>query len=1301
MAQRLTRNTFEGGLNTDIDISKIDPIFYTDAHNLELVSNGKFHSFTNIAGTTDIKNLIGTGTNEVLGVFANTYLISGTAKKCLTVFFTNNSTFNIWCVDVDAAATYKLFQETVDNAYLTSDNVVDAFGYAENNVDYVYFADDNKEIRSFRCEIPSPYTDNFLSAADISVLRRGANGIITLDSILTGGALLSGAYQFTYRMVNPVNKKFTKWSSLTLPIHVYSAANSSSSPVFSDYGLPTTFKIRLDITPTPTELSNFSYFQLAVVENIYPTGAEAIVDGDNRTFVASVLPIQATSTYLSSGVLQNYEFKTNAKIGVIPIEEIVVDLAAVKSAKTISVKENKLIAGGIKYHSFTFDHGEPSVISGSVITKTISLGDIFSSHEQSIFRGYFRDEVYRLGIVYRDTFGNKAPAKILDMRAVTNNQISGSAIDMKFPSRSTNNAFTIMDNNGSPDRIRSLGLNLSAIRNHPSWAVGFDIVRVKRKKKILSQSPLIPMSYVQGVGAINNYPSDANTVPDGGDPETTYPDAQPQTTSKVYVPKNLFWPESRVISRATSSVGSGVSTGKIGESKLVRNSTNIPVAMIFPQNHMYDDGVFTLSGSEKLQTIDFCTLRLAPTEYSSGIAGDLMNTKIKGTFYALDAGDYYFDPAWSGKSLAESLAPINGYIAFKNLGISDSLNGKKIMDYDSLKTANVDYGFAPQIQKSVVVDAPTIDNHEVMGVRTLTFANAGATAVVGSSVPLFSGNPSLTYENQNTISNKYVTEYSGFSSSYVQAIKIVNIINDYSDDRYGDIDAEHEFISTGASYIFNPTELANIAAGSTVDVNIDVFGGDCFVSPHTFKISDGAYSVVNQQKWNTPGTADSSSNLISKWSKYFLNSSGSAISLPIGLEGVAQFVTVILESEYNGGVMAQDLLISLGFTNNIPIMTSSGGEENLKAPLTYRYNINLSKQNDEKVYLPLPSFNFQKNDFPARVLWSDQKIYNTDDIGFDVIRVLNFKDLEEKNGKITKLALEGDNLYAIQEKGIVGLPVGETQLTTTDAGSLSIGTSSFLGRPIMIDDKRGGQHLKGIVETGSIIYIPDVNNKAVYALIGNQLQPIHDGEFNNETLFRTLFSTVPTQRSLKGIYDAFRGEYWIAGANYCYRFNEKRKQWISNFEFPSGSLSGGVSTNSKLYLVSKIANLISVKSMYTGIANSLFGTIVTPRVTVSINPDDPISKTFDNQMYVATQRLATADFTVEREDELTDQVVSGTIIEVPSVEGNYRIKLPRASTLERLRGLRMITTIKWKTTNLFSTLSAIYTKYRHSSRTPF
>lgn len=423
-----------------------------------------------------------------------------------------------------------------------------------------------------------------------------------------------------------------------------------------------------------------------------------------------------------------------------------------------------------------------------------------------------------------------------------------------------------------------------------------------------------------------------------------------------------------------------------------------------------------------------------------------------------------------------------------------------------------------------------------------------------------------------------------------------------------------------------------------------------------------------------------------------------ALMMPVALEKVAQFVQVYLESEYNGGVMDNDILKVVGTVtgSTTPILNVTK-ESDLKTPLTYNHNINLSKQNDQKVYFVKPNYFVEQNDFGARILISDQKVYNSDTQGFDVFKVLNFTDLEESRGTITALRLAGDRLYAVQEKSISDLPLGQSQIEQTDAGILSVGTGSTLGRPIVIDSNRGGQHLASIAESGGLLYIPDNRNKAVYQVGGQEMRVISSN--GNDTLFRDFFATEIPERELVTVYDPIKKQYWLSSNDNTYVYNEMANLWVGNLEF-DGNLKGGVSTNQTLYLIGKISDQVNVYSMYTGNYSTLFGQTVTPRVTFVVNPAPDFSKTFDNQMIVATERLASIDYEVERESAYGSQ--TGTIlVDNTTIEGNFRVKTMRDADDARFRGLRLLTTLNWKTDNVGSLVSSVFTKVRLSSRSLF
>ena len=161
----LSQNTFNAGRDSDSVI--IPQGKYRSAFNLELVGDGKFQALKNIAGTTQVKQIQSSSSVRTIGTFKTKYLIGGSLYDCLLDFTATATTLNIRCHNVETNTLYDLYQESVDSDYLTEDRTAALF--PEGGTDYIYFSDFYNEVRYIKCEIPSPYSPNFLSAYDISL----------------------------------------------------------------------------------------------------------------------------------------------------------------------------------------------------------------------------------------------------------------------------------------------------------------------------------------------------------------------------------------------------------------------------------------------------------------------------------------------------------------------------------------------------------------------------------------------------------------------------------------------------------------------------------------------------------------------------------------------------------------------------------------------------------------------------------------------------------------------------------------------------------------------------------------------------------------------------------------------------------------------------------------------------------------------------------------------------------------------------------------------------------------------------
>jgi hypothetical protein len=1195
----------------------------------------------------------------------------------------------IWCYDTESDTKYELYEQLLDPDYDSGDRIIDGKTYAENGLDVLYFTDNYNEPRRLRCEI-SGYESNYLDDYDLSLTRQGGKGYVRLDEddvISTGGSLLSGTYQFAFRFVNPTISKVSKWSALSNPIHIYSQEYPENAYYNSGYGLATNRKITVRAEAPLEELLAFQgqYVQFAVVENIAPNPT-------STALYASLLPMQTSSVL---------EYKSNYKIGTIPIEDLVVDYATLETAKTLTIVRNRMFLGNIKYRNLEFDGnsaingGKPYVSSGYIKSKDLNALNILDLEKYaSMYKGYFRDEVYRFGIVYFDKYGNRSQVHTLDMTNVAGNAIS-SGTDMKFPARSEI-GYALLTNTSL---MRWLGLNIN-ITNHPTWATGFEIVREERIKRILFQSPSIPMASIKGIGALEAYPS-TGYIYDTTTSEQNYVDAQPQTSDIVMIPKNLAWPELRNIIQSVAAGGTDPNKKIKGEAAYDR-AYNYTYVCLFPQENLYENKGYEFKGYEKLETVDCVFTSVNAKSYNYVVSSSLVEASYN--FYGMsDIRYFYNDTVTTSNDILNEKSSVQDAIYVDNYSSGSTLAGAKIETYEDLQTFGVPLGYKPNVQRKLVckLNSPFADE----GAANIPFSIGNHNAFYPGS-GIYASSPFPAYYNSAGFGDPNVLNAIGFGDTPVQVIRIVNVVNEnIGDDRYGSTDSQRKFISTGSSYFFEAEDIEKIKKKISVSVNLDVFGGDCFVTSHVFKVSDSTYLLSNGIKFSGTGSGYNAATVAKNFDvSYKIGSSESCISMPVAAKGLAQFVQVILESEYNGQAMDTDVLnikstyitpFIDGTTYVLNLEGTNASKASVKTCLTYNTNANLKFDNEPKVYFPKLQYSFVQNEFQSRIQYSDIKIYNSSELGFDIFRVLNFYDMEESGGGITKLALASDNMYAIQTKRISYVPSGERLLEAADNGILAVGSSNVIGKPSIIDERRGSQHLAGIVETGSIIMIPDNINQAVYMLAGQQLTIISDKD--TASLFRDKLGIVFVEKNIRSVWDPLRKEYWLIGKDqdyFCYVFNASIEQWVTNYEFSQDAiLYGGKFTNQRMWVLGKADSNIYTSTIYTGEHTKLFGSDVTPRVTFIVNPDADYAKTFDDIAVAATERLQNMDFRVEREQSMGRQLVEEVNLDVFPVEGNYRIKT--------LRDLRMVTTMRWFSNDIPSSVSSVYTKYRLSARRPF
>ena len=1282
--ERLHRNNFLKGVQADIDQSISPSDTYLEAHNLMLSKDNGFLGLTNIKGTLPISILTGSWTGDILGLYANKYTIGDTPnKECLTIFeISSDDKFKIWCYDIEGDMFYNLFEQEYTTEFQAANPEIDLVLYPENGLDIIYFTDNFNEIRKLRCEIPIPFTEAFLTSEQLSLQRRGVLGTLSLENILTtGGSLLTGSYQFVFRLYNKDRESYTKWSIPSTPIII----SRTATPNQGGYGMSSTKQIQLSITVPTYDIGNWTHYQVAVFDNVL---AANVVN-------AGLQKIISTSTGSPSGenTVFTYTYKENTKIADVAIEDIVVDLAPLKTVKTLQVKNNKLFGGNLTYWNRTLE-SDP-VVTGSIATET-TLGT--SDFQLSKYKGYWRDEVYRYYISYFDEFNNYSRPVVLDMSSITGNTISNG--DMRFPSRKKA-GYTLLDGSSNP---RALGLNLT-INNHPTWSRGFVILRAKRKKRIKYQTPFVPSSQIQGVEVIGTYPTQAVLLNAGNGFSTKdFPSATPMNPLGTLVPKNYFHTVKKDIVRVTQDdVANQAQKGECKYEASVSSAQSNSVYFCYAPNG-YGLNTYSFQQGDKFDVVDYAFLRLNYTNYQTNNfetkVGNFVQTSVHGSFYATSIEDYYYsnsvdrvDPGFPQKT-----GEILDYKQLDALGAGTTISNNSICQFENLETPNgAVYNTEPANQisgvcflKNLKRDS-TIYGNSIYGVGQLT-SSSGATV-----------NNSLYELNADQQTNTFCfSKIAVDSSTRVSIIDIVNVINDLGDDRYGDADDIHDIVNTGASYVFTASELAQVQIDGQVSKNLQVWGGDSYVTLQQLKITDSHYGLINYEKFHTADYM-SEINLLRRWTTQYTNKfndnsdfGGHVIAMPAPYRNVSQVIATYIESEVLCDVLSpypyNDTLTANGKT----IITENDEEYKLRIPFSYLYNTNMSKESNQKAFVPFDPNEKIVTSYPARIIFSDQKVYQTDVQGFDIFRTGNISDLEETYRGITKLALDGDRMIAVQEAACAYLPIDANVIETADASRLAIRSGNVIDIPVYISRQYGSQHIRTVLTVDDGVYFADNDHQAVVKVSGQQLNFLN--EEGNVSKFNQLFSS--DLSSMIGIYDVNRRQYWLSNKTtpFTIVWDDRFKCWTSELDFGT-SFYGAVFAYNKLYMMGKDSNnILSVYTMYEGDYNNLFGNIVTPSVSFAINPEFEYAKTFDDVVIYSTDKLDTVDMETQRETGESGQVVTGINIDINRREGNYRAAVLRDSNNARLRGVRAKATVYWKPDNTQATLSSVVTKYRISQR---
>jgi hypothetical protein len=404
--------TFFKGMHKDFSPAFQPEDTYRDATNIELTAAGEQMIVNQIKSCVNLqsKNLNTAYTIESVNILGYTIAkakISGVSRDGFVVYTYvgggGNSNHGIYFFAQDitfADGTIHTIYEGSDLNFSATTSI-DSFFTEDRENKAVYFTDFSNTIRKIDMD------DSFwvyASAALMNVISDASYSMnMSVTSIGNNGALLAGTYQLAYRFKKTTPIGYTKWSTFTNPVPAIPLAYTSGTSI-NYYGgrvnQQTSRSINYSILVGPNEVSGtYDSVEIAVVKN-----------NDGTYVEQKVAYINTIANRATSGTLTGTYKGTEAEYE-IDIDEITAPDAPVETVKTIVEKDNRLLAGNIKYFNRRIADDEVNIIEAKTIRRLVNYEDPINTNR---YRGYFRDEVYRFGVTYHDDYGNWSPVKPLD-----------------------------------------------------------------------------------------------------------------------------------------------------------------------------------------------------------------------------------------------------------------------------------------------------------------------------------------------------------------------------------------------------------------------------------------------------------------------------------------------------------------------------------------------------------------------------------------------------------------------------------------------------------------------------------------------------------------------------------------------------------------------------------------------------------------------------------------------------------------------------------------------------------------------
>jgi len=820
----------------------------------------------------------------------------------------------------------------------------------------------------------------------------------------------------------------------------------------------------------------------------------------------------------------------------------------------------------------------------------------------------------------------------------------------KFPSRS-DNKFTILSEESGITYPNAIGLHIKGLKNHPTWAKGFVIVRQDRIENIIYQTPHIPAIAVQGVpsqgiGPITFEPAtpfNPNTfkyrnADYKGQLDCIAPKifglGHAMNVAAGYIPFNVSFDgvinpyNHHYISYYSQYARHNKIFTTIPKSEdgdcIKTFGAEIPRAIFcLPPDYIFNNKGepvynYEIKGNEQIEIVDAIAMRRTP------LNDDAPYLDISNTYGSIGADNYYYS---RGGYIARGASDDKDYFVPLSSFDADISGIKAQKDYDIV------LGQTPETIAEFIFESDTFKNINIIGGTEQLSLQQGTSSAVPGGTNSFNNicsnqrakvillnNPILDFtkalsdsvftDDDNPFPNIPKVEYSDkmYSTTHLERIiggigedhvpvigtrevpvkniftditkinsgmYVLNVIKGYPDNRYNKISNNWKF--TGAVHLFTQNEIDN-----NTPIDVDVFGGDCFITQYQVKVNNNTPRVSDVFETDSDNAKDYKLGTDSDYCTFDESTKTGSFKNNV------EIVNMVIESKTNTNYLQEEEKIK---TLKPTIYYNK--------PFLYQYNPSYSINNEIKTFVTRQEDvlrNRNKNNFPARFIWSRTRLYDADSSafisidGFDFFPVNNKKDLDEQYGGINGLVDFGDYmLYLIQDSKIRTEPINRTITYTADNQTQALLSTDYVGNSgqyLKFDN--GSQHMRTIKYFNGTCMFLDAKRRMLISFSSGGYDVLSDAGLNQYFLENYNDSYLLAEKDILGIINSTqeKEEYWLAkndiGKPTAIIFNLKTKSFKTRISVGTDKILNGVSNGDYMYLLHD-------KILFTAYTNSKFG----------------------------------------------------------------------------------------------------------------